>query len=426
MTDSNTKTKDVYPWAGTRREWPVTFTFFSAADVRVWRVDAKGKAELKTAGFSVDTAAKTVYYPLEGSDESIPCAGEYVVLQRVTPLTQEVDVKRQSVVDNQTWEDAHDLAVLREQELAEELSRALRFPIQYQGVETDAAAYLARITELKETAVSAAREAAEKASSSAEFSQNAARTAQEAVREAEKAVADLSDYTGQALAAKEAAQISSSSAQGDAVQCAAARSACEEWAVSCRADGASARDAARAARDSQTAAEDSALEAQAAKQAAQESRASSAESALQARQAAENAEQSAAAAADKARTDLSNVSQITQSRVDAIMPSAMDYVAESWRDGKNWWRKWKSGRLEQGGVLGPISQGTFTLFKPYQDADYVILVSGKGQPGNAGDSGGALWAERTGVNTFTIQFRSRNFGNIGSFYFDFYTCGQGA
>lgn len=98
MTVTCTNTKHIYPGDGQRRKWPFTFPLFNAAHLRLWRVGADGKAVLKTAGFYVDMEEKEVLYPLENEQEPVPAAGEYIVLQRVTPLTQEFDVKR-----SKTW-----------------------------------------------------------------------------------------------------------------------------------------------------------------------------------------------------------------------------------------------------------------------------------------------------------------------------------
>lgn len=67
----------------------------------------------------------------------------------------------------------------------------------------------------------------------------------------------------------------------------------------------------------------------------------------------------------KANTDLSNVS------------SNIDYVVEYWRDGVSWFRKFKSGWLEQGGVI-QIEGSTYkdiTLFRPYISITYITTFS---------------------------------------------------
>lgn len=62
----------------------------------------------------------------------------------------------------------------------------------------------------------------------------------------------------------------------------------------------------------------------------------------------------------KANTSLSNVD------------SNIDYVVESYKSGANWYRKYKSGWLEQGGLIGSsIADGaTINLLKPFADTNY--------------------------------------------------------
>ena len=63
--------------------------------------------------------------------------------------------------------------------------------------------------------------------------------------------------------------------------------------------------------------------------------------------------------------DLSNVS------------SNIDYVVEYWMDGASWFRKFKSGWLEQGGVI-QIEGSTYkdiTLFRPYINTAYITTFS---------------------------------------------------
>ena len=67
----------------------------------------------------------------------------------------------------------------------------------------------------------------------------------------------------------------------------------------------------------------------------------------------------------KANTALSNVL------------ANIDYVVESKvnADG-SWYRKYKSGWLEQGGIISPSSAwGTINLLKPYVNTQYIVLAA---------------------------------------------------
>lgn len=63
----------------------------------------------------------------------------------------------------------------------------------------------------------------------------------------------------------------------------------------------------------------------------------------------------------KANTSLSNVA------------SNIDYVVERYNDGTNWYRVYKSGWIEQGGILRNRTEEvkTFNLLKPFADTNYT-------------------------------------------------------
>ena len=83
----------------------------------------------------------------------------------------------------------------------------------------------------------------------------------------------------------------------------------------------------------------------------------------------------------KAATDLSNGTKATQESINNIMPNTMDYVVESYSDANgNWWRKYKSGWIEQGG--GPVSygsgwsqRGTVNLLKEMANQKYMVTLT---------------------------------------------------
>lgn len=246
MTVANLKTKQIYPGDGVRRVWEISFPFIRAEHIRLWRVDAQGRAVEKTAGFTVDETEKEVTYPVEDSLELPLQAGEYLVLARQTPLTQETDLKRQAALDAQGLEDALDANVLRAQELAEGLSRALKFPVQTQGNETDAAAYITQLTDVQASALSACGQAEQSAQQAADNAALCAQTAQESARLAVDAKAQVAQFQPQIESAKNAAlqaQTASESAQAacdeSRRQCVSAQQVCtaaQEQTAAAQAD----------------------------------------------------------------------------------------------------------------------------------------------------------------------------------------------
>lgn len=391
MTVTCTNTKHIYPGDGQRRKWPFTFPLFNAAHLRLWRVGADGKAVLKTAGFYVDMEEKEVLYPLETEQEPVPAEGEYIVLQRVTPLTQEFDVKRQQNLDLQTWEDAHDLAVLREQELAEELSRALKFPVQNQNADTDAAGYLATITQLKDEATRESQQALESSRQACQNAQQAKELSAQAAQEAQAAKDSLSAYAQQAQTASQEAQAASQAAQQ-------ASSQAQGFATSAGQDAASAQDAARTVAQHHQQTQELAQSAQSHAQTAQQAASSATASAQAAAQSAQEAAQSAAVIVPdnyvKKSGDvmtgplqlpapaagLSDNTAVTAAWVLSLLTGktlVKDYITEYWRDDNgNWYEVYASGKIRQGGIVNSGAwNGTVTLFKPYANTQYIVTGS---------------------------------------------------
>lgn len=81
----------------------------------------------------------------------------------------------------------------------------------------------------------------------------------------------------------------------------------------------------------------------------------------------------------KANADLSNGTKATQDSIDNIMPNTMDYVVESYsNESGNWYRVYKSGWVEQGGMsntLGGSAKQTVTFLKPMSNANYSTNIA---------------------------------------------------
>ena len=317
MTVANLKTKQIYPGDGVRRVWEIPFPFIRAEHIRVWRVDARGRAVEKTSGFTVDETEKEVTYPVEDSLELPLQAGEYLVLERQTPLTQETDLKRQAALDAQGLEDALDANVLRAQELAEGLSRALKFPVQTQGNETDAAAYITQLTDVQASALSACGQAEQSAQQAADNAALCAQTAQESARLAVDAKAQVAQFQPQIESAKNAAlqaQTASESAQAacdeSRRQCVSAQQVCtaaQEQTAAAQADvAAGAQSVSTQAAQVQTLAAQSATAARQAQNWAGKTDGPVEGEVYSAKKYAQEAAQSAQAVNGKANADLAN------------------------------------------------------------------------------------------------------------------------
>lgn len=100
-----------------------------------------------------------------------------------------------------------------------------------------------------------------------------------------------------------------------------------------------------------------------------------------------------------------------------------DYVVESYHDADgNWYRKYKSGWLEQGGVTALIPPGTgitITFFKEFANSSYTIISTPYGAYSNTG------MANNPVTQKLTTSFNQAS-GSTPSASFSWYACGQGA
>jgi len=125
MTVSATHTKVVYQGDGETRKWPYTFSLAKGNHLAVYVSDQDGKTGQIQSNFQVNLLENAVVYPLEGEPLKV---GEKIALLRRTPLTQELDLVNNGGFFPENIESAFDRAVLVEQELREELDRAVKMP----------------------------------------------------------------------------------------------------------------------------------------------------------------------------------------------------------------------------------------------------------------------------------------------------------
>lgn len=116
---------------------------------------------------------------------------------------------------------------------------------------------------------------------------------------------------------------------------------------------------------------------------------------------------------DKADTDLANVTSNIDYVVDSKVPTASD---------PSWYRKYKSGWVEQGGQTPTVAGGattTVTLLKPYNNAVYNVVVQPVGAYTGSGEANNVI-PTRTTTN-FIIAC-----GQIATQAFSWRAEGQGA
>lgn len=256
--------------------------------------------------------------------------------------------------------------------------------------------------ETAQTAAESARDAAQSAQTAAEAAQGAAESAQTA---AETAKGQAENFASSAQSAATAAETSADSADmfaqaasssqqaaaGSATAASASAELAQKWATQTTAEVVSGQ-----GYGAKYYADQAAASATAASGSASTASTSAGEAANSASAAAQSAQEAADSAAsintdNLAKVDLSNVSQLPQSRINAIMPANMDYVVESGSSGSTWYRKYKSGWLEQGGEFYPTTTSpALTFLKPFTDTNYSFSVvpSLKGSV-----STGPIWSE---------------------------------
>ena len=124
------------------------------------------------------------------------------------------------------------------------------------------------------------------------------------------------------------------------------------------------------------------------------------------------------ALAGKANTDLSNVSANIDYVVDYKNPTA---------DDPSWYRKWKSGKLEQGGIV-PATEGNITFLKPFANTNYTVIgnISLKYRRAGQGDGSGSVLFFPEATSFCYVSLAARNFGDIGNQNISWRAEGQGA
>lgn len=113
----------------------------------------------------------------------------------------------------------------------------------------------------------------------------------------------------------------------------------------------------------------------------------------------------------KADTNLGNI------------PTNYDYVVESYNDGTNWYRKYKSGWLEQGGFFtcNDGAQTSITFLKPFANTNYIWT---QGQMTT--NFGSAQFFNGWGLASYTETGMVVRNATNGTDKVAWYVCGQGA
>lgn len=211
----NTVASIVYTADGAQTQWTIPFAYGNVEDVKLFvKVGTADIAPVASNLYSVDTALNTITYPLSGDPLA---ANDKVIVMRVTEQTQE----ESSVLLSFKSEDIERMAdklTMEVQELQEQLSRCIAYnPVDAAEGELDAQQYIDDLTDLKNTATSAAATATEQAG----FASSAKTAAETAQDKAEK-WAEGTDAQVAALGGTHSAEgwagIAQAAAESEAVQ----------------------------------------------------------------------------------------------------------------------------------------------------------------------------------------------------------------
>ncbi|MBQ7908731.1 MAG: hypothetical protein IJ311_04475 [Elusimicrobiaceae bacterium] len=346
MTIKNTQTYVIYQADGAATQWDIPFPFLQKEDMEVYLLDEAGNKSLLAGDFEIDEENKIFYYPQPDSDAPPLSSDKRLLLQRRTPLCQETEFLAQQSFDPLILEQGYDKAMMIAQELANEVSRAVKFPPQSAQTQTDAAAYLQALQQAKQDA----EKATAAASQSMDTASAAAQTAVEASKVAGAVLENLQHYVASAESARDTAQQA------------------KQEVLTVQENIWQARQESQAAADL---AQESAQQAMDVQEKLSSAEAEARQSALTAQTCAESAAQSAAevqeayeAIGSKADKDLANI------------PANYDYVVESYQDETQWYRLYKSGWLEQGGKSSGVGNNhAVTFLKPFADTHYTITAT---------------------------------------------------
>lgn len=148
--------KHIYLADGQTRDFEMDFPVLCAQDVAVYVTSADGTETKITENYAVNLAQATVTYPTLASGLSPVALGGKVTLVRITPLTQELTLTQQGVLDAKALEGGYDKITLQLQEVAEQLKRCIKYTVSSANTDADAAAFLAQLQATQTAALNSA------------------------------------------------------------------------------------------------------------------------------------------------------------------------------------------------------------------------------------------------------------------------------
>lgn len=109
--------------------WPYSFLLYNAAHLEVWVKYGEADPVLLERGYVLNELESTVTYPVDGTGEAPLSDKDRIILMRVVPVLQLLDLVNQGDFFADDIEQNFDLLVMMIQQISEALSRAVVGPV---------------------------------------------------------------------------------------------------------------------------------------------------------------------------------------------------------------------------------------------------------------------------------------------------------
>ena len=149
MTVPSDRNKCSFTGNGITRVWPYTFLLYDASHLEVWVKRGEAESMRLERGFVLNESARTVTYPQEGAGEPPLSEKDKIILMRVVPVLQLLDLVNQGNFFAEDIERNFDLLVMMIQQLCETLRRAVVGPVDQDDAGVAYQALLEAVEEAK-------------------------------------------------------------------------------------------------------------------------------------------------------------------------------------------------------------------------------------------------------------------------------------
>ena len=133
-----------------------------------------------------------------------------------------------------------------------------------------------------------------------------------------------------------------------------------------------------------------------------------------------------AAVFDKTDKGVENFTPKLPFRAVDANDDSIDYIVERYNSGTNWYRVYKSGWVEQGGLVNVSGNATVTFLKPFQNANYIISAQALTNSTSDKSNFSSAIINKTSTSVL-IRTRWSSENGVGDATCDcWHACGQGA